>query len=74
MTDIPGLTGVGAKGEAIWDSAIWDEATWDFAETTQNELKIRKKGKDIQVQITNDKTNEPITIYGIVMEYQLKKP
>jgi hypothetical protein len=74
LTDIPGLTGVGAKGEAVWDSAIWDEATWDFAETTQNQLKLGKKGKDIQFQISNDNTNEPITIYGIVMEYQMKKP
>jgi hypothetical protein len=70
--DLTGNVGQGSSG--IWDTSSWDKATWDTAETTQRELKISKKGKDIQFKITNDKVDEPLTIYGIVLEYQLKKP
>jgi hypothetical protein len=73
--DIEGLSGDTKSGDSgVWDETNWDEATWDFAETAQNELKIRKKGKDIQLQISNNKLDEPISILGIVMEYQVKKP
>jgi hypothetical protein len=65
---------VGQGSSGIWDTSSWDNSTWDTAETTQRELKISKKGKDIQFKITNDKVDEPLTIYGIVLEYQLKKP
>jgi hypothetical protein len=58
---------------AMWDGSDWDEAIWDFTEVTQNELKVRQKGKTIQIQISNNKVDEPLSIYGIVNEYKVKK-
>jgi hypothetical protein len=58
----------------VWDISKWDEVKWDFSETTQNAVKIGKKGRDIQFQITNDNVNEPVSIQGIVIEYEMKKP
>jgi hypothetical protein len=63
-------TGIGA----IWDQSLWDDSLWDFAEVIQQELRIRQKGKNIQIIISNEKVNEPVTIYGIVFEYKVKKP
>lgn len=57
-----------------WDESFWDDASWDFAESIQNELKIKKKAKDIQFQIINNNLNEPLSVFGMVVEYELKKP
>lgn len=62
----------GAGG--TWDSSYWDEALWDFSEVSQDEIKLRKKAKSIQLQISNSKPDEPITVYALAFEYQLKKP
>lgn len=62
----------GAGG--IWDESIWDDALWDFSEVAQDEIKLRKKAKSIQLQISNNEPDEPITIFGFVIEYQLKNP
>lgn len=59
---------------ATWDESIWDDSLWDFSQVSQDEIKLRKKAKSIQLQITNSKPDEPITIYGLAFEYQLKKP
>ncbi|PKR86096.1 hypothetical protein [Heyndrickxia camelliae] len=59
---------------AIWDVSKWDEALWDFSEILQQMVKIRKKGKSIQVQIENSNVDEPCSVYGIVIEYEIKKP
>jgi hypothetical protein len=75
MQNVSGLTGESkAEGSGVWDVSTWDNSTWDFSETVQNELKIGKKGKDIQFQISNENADEPLTIYGFVLEYQIKKP
>ncbi|MEK5065890.1 hypothetical protein [Cytobacillus sp. FSL R5-0596] len=63
-------TGLGG----VWDRSDWDDALWDFGEITQNEIKIRQKSKTLQLQIENNKPDEPLTIYGVVIEYQIKKP
>lgn len=58
----------------VWDETDWDETTWDFSEVSQNELKMRQKGKTIQIQISNNKADEPVSIYGMVFEFKVKKP
>lgn len=65
-----GETNVAAK----WDSGLWDEGVWDFAEIIQKELKLREKGKNLQIVIYNDKLDQPLTIYGIAFEFKVKKP
>ncbi|UKL29998.1 hypothetical protein [Bacillus phage PK1] len=65
---------VNSGAGATWDESIWDDALWDFSEVTQDEIKLRKKSKSIQFQISNKKAGEPITLYGLSLEYQVKKP
>lgn len=60
--------------QSSWDQSDWDNSTWDFAEITQKELRLRQKGKSIQLIISNEKLDEPITIYGLVFEYKVKNP
>ena len=72
LTDLGVDTGEGIG--ARWDSSSWDKAVWDFSETTQHELKLRNKGKSIQLQVSNCNVDEPLTILGMVFEYKAKKP
>jgi hypothetical protein len=57
---------------AIWDESDWDNADWDFAELLQMELKIGKKGKNVQFMISNNNLNEPLTVFGLTVEFKLK--
>jgi hypothetical protein len=70
LKDLRVQSGAGAN----WDDSLWDDALWDFSEVSQDEIKLRKKAKSIQLEISNKKAEEPITIFGIGIEYQLKKP
>lgn len=58
----------------VWDEGNWDETQWDFKEVVQNELRIRKSGKNFQLIITSDSVDQPFTFYGFAFEYKLKKP
>ncbi|MEK3819689.1 hypothetical protein MKY20_11540 [Cytobacillus sp. FSL W8-0315] len=64
------LNGAGA----VWDESEWDNSLWDFSEVSQDEIKLRKKAKSLQLQISNNKADEPISIFGLFFEYQRKKP
>lgn len=74
IINLLGNSGEGdANISAKWDSGVWDEDVWDFAEVIQKELKIRERGKNIQLVITNEK-DEPLTIYGIAFQFKVKRP
>lgn len=57
-----------------WGEAIWGETFWGFRDVVQNELRIQKRGKNIQLILTNNVVDQPLTIYGLVFQYKLKKP
>lgn len=59
---------------ASWDESLWDDDVWDFADVVQTELRVRQRAKNMQIIISNDKFNEPVTIYGLVFQYKIKKP
>lgn len=59
---------------STWDESLWDEAEWDFSEIAHKELRLRKKGKSIQLILSNGIVNEPVSIHGLVFEYKVKKP
>jgi hypothetical protein len=59
---------------AIGGKSIWGEAKWGSSDTVQHEVKLQKKGKSLQVEISNNNVDEPMSVYGIVIEYQVKKP
>lgn len=74
MENFKGLQGevkIGSSG--TWDDSLWDDVTWDFSESTQREIKVKEKGKDIQFQVINNVLNEPFSIFGLVTEFQIKK-
>jgi hypothetical protein len=75
LIDLNELVGNSEKGSGmIWDESNWDEVVWDFSEVGQQDIKLRKKGKSIQIQVSNSNPDEPCTIYQIVIEYEVKKP
>jgi len=57
-----------------WGEGVWGEAYWGYRDVVQNELRIQKRGKNIQLIITNKEIDQPLTIYGMVFQYKLKKP
>lgn len=57
-----------------WGEAVWGESFWGYRDVVQNELRIQKRGKNIQLIITNNEVDQPLTIYGMVFQYKLKKP
>jgi hypothetical protein len=56
----------------VWDETDWDNTEWDFAELLQMELKLGKKGKNVQFMISNNNLNEPLTVFGLTVEFKLK--
>jgi hypothetical protein len=66
--------GIVSKDSGTWDDSNWDKVIWDSQETIKQEYKIRQKGNDIQLKITNNVYNQPISLYGIVLEYEDKGP
>ncbi|WNS74235.1 hypothetical protein RRV45_15095 [Bacillus sp. DTU_2020_1000418_1_SI_GHA_SEK_038] len=57
-----------------WGEGIWGESYWGYRDVVQNELRIQKRGKNIQLIITNNEVDQPLTIYGMTFQYKLKKP
>jgi hypothetical protein len=58
----------------VWDEGDWDGTLWDFKDVVQNELRIRKSGKNFQLIVISDTVDQPFTFYGFAFEYKLKKP
>jgi hypothetical protein len=72
VKDLGNETNEGLGG--VWDESSWDDALWDFSEVAQHEMKLRKKGKSLQIQVSNSQVDQPVSIHGISIEYQIKKP
>ncbi|MEH7481481.1 hypothetical protein V7157_10490 [Neobacillus drentensis] len=64
----------GSNEQGTWDTSDWDESMWDTTETLLNKYRVREKGKDIQFQVFNNNVDEPLSIIGFILEYELKKP
>jgi hypothetical protein len=59
---------------AKWDEAVWDSSRWDFLEVQQEEIKVKEKARTLQLVISNDTLNQPVTIYRIDIEFKPKRP
>lgn len=68
------ITNISTDQSLVWDEGDWDEALWDWVDVVRNELRIRYRGKNIQLIIENNVIDEPLTLYGIVLQYKLKRP
>jgi hypothetical protein len=70
----PDGTKIASNSMGIWDEGNWDEVIWDSQETIKSKIKIHGKGSDIQISISNNVLDEPLSIYSIVIEYEDKGP
>jgi hypothetical protein len=68
------ITDISTDQSMVWGEGNWGETHWGFKEVIQNSLRIREKGRNIQLIITNNEFNQPLSIYGLVLQYKLKKP
>jgi hypothetical protein len=64
--------GIKTDSSGIWDSSNWNQAVWDSKETIKTEYKVRQKGNDVQIKITNNQMDQPVSLYGIYFEYEDK--
>jgi hypothetical protein len=68
------ITEISTDQSMVWGEGDWGETHWGFKEVIQNSLRIREKGRNIQLIITNNEVNQPLTLYALVLQYKLKKP
>jgi hypothetical protein len=68
------ITDISTDQSLVWGEGNWGETHWGFKEVIQNSLRIREKGRNIQLIITNNELDQPLTLYAIVLQYKLKKP
>jgi hypothetical protein len=68
------ITDISTDQSLVWDEGDWDGAQWDFVDVVQNELRVRERGKNIQLIFTNNKVDEPLVLFGFALQYKLKRP
>ncbi|WP_394137428.1 hypothetical protein [Cytobacillus oceanisediminis] len=67
------LTDISTDQSLVWGEGNWGEVHWGYKEVVQNSLRIRDKGKNIQLIISSNEIDQPLIIYGFVLQYKLKK-
>lgn len=68
------ITDISTDQSLVWDEGNWDQVYWDFVDVVQNELRIRERGTNIQLIVTNNELDQPLVLYGLVLQYKLKRP
>jgi len=60
----------------VWDSedAKWDISKYDFVDLVSRRIAAKKRGKRIIFEITDSSLNQSLQIYGVGVEYKIKKP
>lgn len=58
----------------VWDYRNWDEAYWDFTDVVTRKFDIKDKGKRLIIEFYDDTVDQALEIYGIGIEYKIKKP
>lgn len=58
----------------VWDEGDWDVAKWDFVDLVTRRVPIKKRGKRVIFEFTDDSIDQPLQVYGIGVEYRVKKP
>lgn len=68
-----------AEQPLVWGQGNWGSTLWGFVDVLQNEVDFRdlsdvnSKGKTVQFIISNTVLDQPISIYGLIVEYKLRK-
>lgn len=68
------ITDISTDQSMVLGEGELGSAMLGFTDVVQNELKVREKGKNIQLIISNNTIDEPLTLYGLVLQYKIKKP
>lgn len=58
----------------VWDYRNWDEGKWDFSEFITRKFDIRERGKRLTIRFYDNSINSELVIYGVAVEYKVKKP
>ncbi|MGQ3740916.1 hypothetical protein ACUBUI_35465, partial [Bacillus sp. Fil] len=58
--------------EAYWDSAKWDESRYYKSSIHIKRIRAAERTKQLSIQVEDD-SPRPFTLYGIGMEYDLKR-
>ena len=62
-----------ADPSAVWGSSEWGEAKWGWIDAVPVEVPIRMGGYVVEVELTHDVIDEPLTVYGFGFKFKLKK-
>jgi len=62
-----------ADPSAVWGSSKWGEAKWGWIDATPVEIPIRRGGYVVEITVSHDVIDEPITVYGFGLKFKLKK-
>jgi hypothetical protein len=57
-----------------WDIGDWDEVVWDSDDIVMKEILTNKKCSRVEITVTHNTVDEPVTIYGFGAVYKPKKP
>lgn len=62
-----------ADPSAVWGSSKWGEAKWGWIDAVPVEIPIRRGGYVVEITLSHDVIDEPITVYGFGLKFKLKK-
>lgn len=60
----------------IWDAedTLWDASKFDFVDLVTRRIAVKARGKRIIFEFTSTAVDEQLQVYGIGVEYKVKKP
>lgn len=58
----------------VWDIRDWDISNWDWTDMVSKKFRIRERGKRLIIEIQDNVIDHNIEIYGVGVEYKVKKP
>lgn len=58
----------------VFDVRDWDVSNWDWTDLVSKKFKIKERGKRVTFTIKDNEVDHNIEIYGLGVEYKMKKP
>lgn len=58
----------------LWGLGDWGVHKWDFIDMVSRKFNIRQKGRRITIEFYDNTLDERLEIYGIGIEYKVKRP
>jgi hypothetical protein len=68
------LTDISTDQSFVLGEGVLGTSLLGFIDVVQNELRVRERGKNIQLIFTNNNVDEPLVLYGFALQYKVKRP